>query len=223
LSASDIGEGSRCNNTDTRRPYYQVRTTSTWYGKFIYGVNSATNYNWNPVTVQTTLDGIWRSGRFIQNDPCAHYKTDNTYQDFWHQGTDPSDGVAACTDAGTAWRIPSQDEWGSLYKGGAITGSPAMATANTWSWYGGTSANNTSNRGFEIKPNNVATTLFLPAVGYRNTSDGFLYYQGSNGFYWSANVSGTTAYNLHFNSGTVYPANNLNRAYGFALRCIKNS
>jgi uncharacterized protein (TIGR02145 family) len=219
MSTSEIGEGSRCSNTDTRRPYWQVKPTSTtWYGKFIYGSS-----NWNPLTAQATLDGIWRSGRFVQNDPCAHYKTDNTYQDFWHTGADPSTGAAACTDAGTAWRIPTQDEWGSLYKGGAISGSSGTATANTWSWYGGTSANNTSNRGFEIKPNNVATTLFLPASGYRSSGNGFLYNQGSNGYYWSTSVSGTNAYNLSFSSGNVNPANSYTRAYGFALRCIKNS
>jgi hypothetical protein len=218
MSTSEIGEGSRCSNTDTGRPYRQIRPASNWYGKFIFGSS-----NWNPVTTQSTLDMIWRSERFVQNDPCAHYKIDNIYQDFWHTGTDPSYDAAACTDAGTAWRIPSQDEWGSLYKGGSISGSPGTATANTWSWYGGTSASNTGNRGFEIKPNNEAVTLFLPAGGYRDSGDGRLYGQGFSGLYWITGVSGTTAYSLGFNSGTVNPAYSSNRANGFALRCIKNS
>ncbi|GHT14874.1 hypothetical protein FACS189426_21850 [Bacteroidia bacterium] len=63
---------------------------------------------------------------------------------------------------------------------------------------------------------------FLPAGGNRNNGNGLLYNQGSNGNYWSVSISGTNAYNLNFNSGSVNPANSNNRANGFALRCIKN-
>ncbi len=219
IATTDIGNGNRCSVSDTYRPYQQVRKTSTtWFGKFIYG-----NAAWTPIA-QATSDMLWRTGRFVQNDPCAHYKDDGSYQEFWHEGTDQqNNGYAACSDAGTAWRTPAQDEWGNLYKGGTISGSPSTATANTWSWYGGTSTPINSSRGYEVKPDGATTTLFLPASGYRSNGNGLLYYQGAYGYYWSVSIISTNAYNLNFNSGNVNPANSNNRANGFALRCIKNS
>ncbi|GHT14865.1 hypothetical protein FACS189426_21820 [Bacteroidia bacterium] len=224
IAVADIGNGLLCSVGGTAYPYYQVRSTSTtWYGKFIYG-----SADWTPVP-QPTSDQLWRSGRFVQNDPCAHYradvtKTDGTtaYQEFWHNGTNTLPDSPACVDVGTAWRTPTQDEWGELYKGGTHSGTSATATANTWTWYTAP-APNTSNRGFEIKPDGITTTMFLPAGGYRYYGNGLLYYQGSYGYYWSVSISGTNAYYLYFSSGSVSPALSSYRAYGFALRCIKNS
>jgi hypothetical protein len=226
MPASDIGSGSRCSSSDTNRPWYQVKKTSTWYGKFITA-GEAQNYNWTPVA-QSTADQLWRTSRFVPNDPCTHYKADGTYQEFWHEGTDQtSTGIAACTDAGTGWRAPLQEEWGVIYKGGASSGSPAIATANTWRWYnteGNATSGLTKTRGYEIQPDNVTTTLFLPAGGSRGIGSGQLYYQGVGGFYWSTSIIGiSSAYRLTFDSSNVNPANSNYRASGFALRCVKNS
>ena len=65
-----------------------------------------------------------------------------------------------------------------------------------------------------------AATLFLPAAGNRNNNSSALNNAGTNGNYWSSSVNGTNAYNLNFNSGTVNPGNNNNRANGFSLRCV---
>jgi hypothetical protein len=231
ITISDISNSFRCSTTesDIQRPYQQIKKGTAWYGNFIYG-NSA----WTPVA-QTTSDVLWRSGRFVQNDPCAHYKVDGTYQEFWHEGTDtqnrpdmnnpagPGNEIyEACTDAGTAWHTPAQDEWGSLYKGGTISGSPATATANTWTLYGGTGMPVNTSRGYEIKPDGSTTTLFLPASGYRHNGNGLLYYQGSIGYYWSISIINTSAYSLYIGNGDVNPAGSNYRASGFALRCIKN-
>jgi uncharacterized protein (TIGR02145 family) len=223
LTADSIVSGSRCQTTsdnDAPRPYYQIKKATKWYGKFIKGVGTATNYNWNPVS--SVADALWRTSRFVQNDPCAHYKSTDGgsyYQEFWHEGTNnTSAGIEACTDAGTAWRIPTQSEWGELYRGGTIFGAPADAEANTWFW------NKTAAKphGFELRPDAVTTTLFLPACGYRNNANGSLYYQGSSANYWSSTVAGTNAYNLSFNNGSVNPTYSYYRSRGFAIRCIKN-
>ncbi len=48
-------------------------------------------------------------------------------------------------------------------------------------------------------------------------------YANGYGNYWSSTYNGTTnAYNLNFNSGTVWPQNNNNKYNGFAVRCVKN-
>ncbi|NDW10856.1 hypothetical protein D0T56_14490 [Dysgonomonas sp. 520] len=220
MTSAEIASGSRCSSNDASRPLDQVKNSSAWYGKFIYNVPSP--FNWSPKD-QASADQLWRTSRFVQNDPCAHYKEDGTYQEFWHTGTDgQNNGNAACTDAGTAWRLPSQDEWGSIYKSGTISGSPETATANTWSWYGGTATPITGIRGYEIKPDGTTATLFLPTSGLRNHSDGLLYTQGTDGFYWSSSISSTSAYYLYFDNSNIIPANSHDRANGFAVRCVKN-
>jgi hypothetical protein len=198
--------------TTLRYPWRQVdRNDATHYGKFIL-ITATQNYNWAYNLLASEIDQLWRTGRFAPNDPCAKIKDDGWNYETYYPVTG---GVSGAT---TAWRTPSQDEWGNIYKGGAISGLPSTATANSWTW------NSANGRGFEIRPDGVTTTLFLPASGYRNSrGDGALYYQGSNGYYWSISIVSTNAYGLNFYSSNVNPANSSNRASGFALRCIKNN
>ncbi|NDV47358.1 hypothetical protein D0T49_09905 [Paludibacter sp. 221] len=115
----------------------------------------------------------------------------------------------------TGWRVPAQGEWSDIFRGGSAPGAKSTAVANTWEWYstGGTT-------GYEIKPDGETTTLFLPAAGHRERSNGELYSVGANGNYWSGSLSSTYSLNLYFNGSTVYPARIDYRGYGFSVRCI---
>ena len=64
-------------------------------------------------------------------------------------------------------------------------------------------------------------TIFFPASGFRNNSDGSLNGVGSSGCYWSA-VPGSTfsGCNLSFHWGYVYPQYYNDRSYGFAARPV---
>ena len=63
--------------------------------------------------------------------------------------------------------------------------------------------------------------LLHTAGGNRNRENGGVNNVGSNGNYWSAaSNSATNSYNLNFNSGTVNPQNNNNRANGFSVRPV---
>jgi uncharacterized protein (TIGR02145 family) len=217
-----VMSGNACPGiSDPNRPVNQVHIDSVaWYGKFIIG-----STNWNPATEQATLDRLWQTYRFIPNDPCAHYKTDGSYQPFWY--TDTS-GNTACTAAGTNWRLPTQEEWAAIYRGTTVAGRSDAATANTWSWrgsysYSGGKANVTRSGGYEIKPDGKTSTLFLPANGYRYGGTGVTNYQGTLGYYWSSSVTDVSAYHLNFNNATIRPGNAYDRAYGMAIRCIKNT
>ena len=66
-----------------------------------------------------------------------------------------------------------------------------------------------------------ASPLKLVPAGYRNDGDGALGNAGSVGYYWSSTVNGSESRNLRFFSGytNMY---NINRAYGFSVRCIKD-
>ena len=67
-------------------------------------------------------------------------------------------------------------------------------------------------------------TIWYPASGSRNGSDGSLVGVGYNGYYWSASPNGGYAYDLYFdNNGGVYPSNFYNRADGLSVRCLQES
>jgi uncharacterized protein (TIGR02145 family) len=221
MTASDIGTGNRCSPTGgVRNPESQVKPTSAWYGKFIYGMDGTYSYHWAPVSPTV----LWATYAVAHNDPCAHYRTDGTYREFWYTGTDgagTSNGSAACVGTGTAWHIPSQGEWGSIYREGNVSGAFSSATANTWVGYNGTSTN--YSRGFEVKPDNETTTLFLPATGFRSRNDGLLYNPSVNGYYWTSSLINTNAYYIEINAVAIYLDQNMSYSMGMALRCIKNS
>ncbi|NDV46381.1 hypothetical protein D0T49_04920 [Paludibacter sp. 221] len=113
------------------------------------------------------------------------------------------------------WRVPAQGEWSDIFRGGSAPGASGTAVANTWSWYstGGTN-------GYEIKPDGETTTLFLPAAGYRERSNGELYSVGSGGRYWSGSLSSVYSLYLLFDGSNVYPAYITYRSLGLSVRCI---
>jgi uncharacterized protein (TIGR02145 family) len=74
--------------------------------------------------------------------------------------------------------------------------------------------------GWKFKKNTSDTEgTFYPASGYRNGTSGALSSVGSRGYFWSfAPYSQTSARNLDFYSGNVYPLYDGYRANGFAVR-----
>ncbi len=63
-------------------------------------------------------------------------------------------------------------------------------------------------------------TLYLPAVGYKD-SDGTLYDAGSDGLYWSSTESSSSnAYYLYFHSNYVYPRYNRRKTCQFSVLAI---
>lgn len=68
-------------------------------------------------------------------------------------------------------------------------------------------------------------SLFLPAAGLRGNNSGELAYTSSYGYYWSSSPAyggNSTAGNLYFHSGNVYPLSTNYRAYGFSVRCVRD-
>ena len=105
------------------------------------------------------------------------------------------------------WRVPTQAEWGSIFRGGATNGAPGAATANTWTWTG---------NGYK-----VGGALFLPAGGSRSVSSG-VNSVGILGGYWSSTANSSNgSYTLvitgsSVNFGSYYP-----RVNGFSVRCVQ--
>ena len=63
-------------------------------------------------------------------------------------------------------------------------------------------------------------SIFFPASGLYNGAS--LTNRGSSGYYWSSSyISATKAYDLHFDSSVVSPADNSGRRYGFTARAVQ--
>ncbi len=92
------------------------------------------------------------------------------------------------------FRLPTQVEWSALVSLASITNS--------------VTAYNSS--------------LKLPLAGYRSGGSAALGSQGSYGFYWSSSPNGTDSYYLGFTASGVGPAGDVNRAFGFSVRCVKD-
>ena len=65
-----------------------------------------------------------------------------------------------------------------------------------------------------------ASLLKLTAAGNRNPITAAFNSVGTNGYYWSSTVNGSNARNLSLYNNTAYMNDNA-RAFGFAVRCIK--
>lgn len=112
------------------------------------------------------------------------------------------------------WRDDNNNNrWATANQGPCPTGYhvPTSAEWDTADTYG-------------VWNNNTDTfnsALKLPAAGHCERINGLLYNQGTNGYYWSSTVGGTTARALHFYS-TAAGTYNSTRANAFTVRCLKN-
>ena len=109
---------------------------------------------------------------------------------------------AATANWGSAWRMPTKEEFEELIDNCTVT------------WITQNGVNGTLFTG----PND--NSIFLPAAGRRSDSE--LYSAGSYGLYWSSSLyTGSTyhAWRLYFNSG-IYFVNNYRRYCGFTVRPV---
>jgi len=67
----------------------------------------------------------------------------------------------------------------------------------------------------------IASSLKMPATGYRFRTNGSIVDAGSVGHYWTSTVSGTNSRRLQFDSGTS-TIDSPYRAHGYSVRCIKD-
>jgi uncharacterized protein (TIGR02145 family) len=162
-------------------------------------------------------------GKFVKGNASPFDWRSPQIATLWHNGTaTPKTVNDPCPEG---WRVPTQAEWGSIIVGG--TTSVSISTSWTHLTGNGQSQNSvrwnsTSNtRGIEISTDGGTTvSLFLPAAGYRSSSSASLGNAGTSGYYWSTTVPGTNAYDVLFNSSSVYPGSSYNRTSGLSVRCL---
>jgi uncharacterized protein (TIGR02145 family) len=114
----------------------------------------------------------------------------------WDSANDPSPA---------GWRVPALAEIQTLFDTAMVS--------NEW-----TACNGVCGCLFTDKT--TGKSLFLPAAGYRYSSDGTLVGAGTYGFCWISTQSGSDlAYHLYFSSGLADWYYHY-RMWGFSVRCV---
>ena len=183
--------------------------TGTWVDLFSWVGNSATNDTYGLITFTSSSQANHGnvSGESLKTD--------------W--------GTAAASSIGTGWRTLSSAEWTYLFNTRTVNNGTGSGKSYTL----GQNVNNVLGvvlypddyTGAEYSGSDWATfesagCVFLPAAGIRigTKVNGV----GSNGHYWSSTANGTDfAYGVYFDSGSVTPANDNNRVFGFSVRLVR--
>ena len=107
------------------------------------------------------------------------------------------------------FHMPASNAFTGFTKNGQNNGPMNVSGAWDYGW------------NFNNKISSPDATVYFPALGYRNISDGSLYFVGYDGYYWSA-VPYSTSYGCHlyFGSGSVYPQFDNRRPNGFSVRPV---
>jgi uncharacterized protein (TIGR02145 family) len=153
------------------------------------------HYQWNRSTGwydnAGTLIGVLKGG-----GTTATWNTSVPSGTTWESANDPSPA---------GWRVPTYDELSSLLK-----------TANVSKKW--TACNGVN--GYLFTDKTTGKSLFLPAAGYRDYTDGTLYNARTYGYCWSNTSSSNYARNLTFYSSLAYMGNSDNRL-GMSVRCVR--
>ena len=117
------------------------------------------------------------------------------------------EAVEAVKQLGNGWRLPTRDEFVQLDKLGSTWDDERKGR-----WFGGN--HHTDHEG----------SLFFPASGFRNITSGDLWGVGTYGYAWSYSPTSGSTYAgcLVFYSSYVDPLGNYYRAYGLAVRCVRD-
>ena len=166
-------------------------TTETGYGDY-FAWGETTGYNEG----KTNFASDWSNYYFGTQSSFTKY-TGSDYTVLQKEDD------AAYAALGGKFRMPTKAEIDAL-----------LALSKKWV----TNYNGSGINGYTFTGN--GNTLFLPAAGYRSSTN--FYYTGSIGYYWSSSLNTVNpiyAWDLYFNSGDAYAFGN-DRFNGFSVRAV---
>lgn len=143
-------------------------------------------------------DGLAGTNAFVVGSGSASWWATNAGSDKW--GADSAASVTSaagadpCKAMGQGWRLPNSAEWVALVGAEGIN-NPATA---------------------------YASSLKLPAGGYRSNTSGALTFVGQRGYFWSSETANTGGKYLYVGSSIVTPASGGPRGQGESVRCMKD-
>jgi uncharacterized protein (TIGR02145 family) len=163
--------------------------------------NITDNIQWSKLTT-----GAWS---FYNNDAANNTKYGKLYN--WYAVSPTTNGNKNICPTG--WHVPTDAEWTILtdYLGGVSVAGGKMKEVGNTNWIGGNiGATNTS--------------LFTGLPGGSRSSNGYYYYIGEKGYWWSSaeyNSYYAWFHNLSYFDWAAY-SNSSNKSYGLSIRCIRD-
>ena len=150
------------------------------YGDYFAWGETETYYSsQNPLTWKTDKDAGYAWASYF--DTSDNGSSFNKYNTSGGKTVLESSDDAATANWGSAWRMPTKDEWDELlnaYPSNATSGNKRRA------WLANYNSTSVAGLAFYDASGNIG--FFLPAAGYRYDTN--LYSQGSYGFYWSSSL-----------------------------------
>ncbi len=177
-------------------------------------VTAKSTITW-PSTVKSTSSTGTIS--YATAHPTTFITYNNSNYDWYYTGSSSTDNTRWTTSSSTksiydpcpsGWRVPDGGDDGVWSK--------ALGSS---SYFTNPSLYSSINEGMNFSGKfGSASTIWYPASGCRNS----LFDVGYYGYCWSASPCSNYAYCLYFGSnGLVYPSYSSFRAYGFAVRCVR--
>ena len=156
----------------------------------------------------------------------AHPTTFITYNDsnddWYYTGSESTDNTRWTTSEITksiydpcpsGWRVPDGGNYGVWSK-----------SLGSSSYFDDPSLYDSPNIGFNFSGKfGSASTIWYPVSGYYNLSGYLSEVEYYGGYYWSASPNQNKAYCGSFYGGHVYPSKYSYRAYGYSVRCVRES
>ncbi|VDR34695.1 Uncharacterised protein [Alistipes sp. cv1] len=214
-------------------------------GKILFSPDGTTNYTWANIPYASETSGKFGTHGTDEDDFAGYDGGSNTNgPGYATSGTNANKGDICryISDRGWVegkWRLPTSAEQQALINEatsvsnnggfGNVTGTPNIGNNahGFWQvpsgrWLGaGAAADAARNTGKAAELVPGSSSVYFPAGGYRLDSNGYTNSAGGNGYSWSASSSYTSnAYFLYVSSGNAY-WNDLNRNFGFTVRCIR--
>lgn len=182
-------------------------TGKTWMDRNLGASRVATNSN----DTQAYGD-LFQWGRMADGHQCRNSSTTNVLS----TSNQPNNSSFIISTPGFDWRSPQN---ANLWQGVNGENNPcpsgyrlpteAEFNAERLSW----SSNNSSGA--------FSSPLKLTRAGYRTLSNGAINDMGTNGYYWTSTVSGSSSIRLNINSSSSSLSTSY-RADGLSVRCIKD-
>src|SRR5574344_2401560 len=220
----DYGAGTTISSTTWAPVNCGYDATNYKYGKLYqwgrkygqgYDSNDATypsgdNIVAGPVALSVGEDAA-NADKFFTNTASATYYDWLSPQNgtLWNSGTETVPVRTENDPCPTGWRIPTQTELYALIGNADGKGNWTTKDGQNGRWFDGTTGTTQT------------SGVFLPAAG-------FWYYVGGGynrltyGTYWSSTSVSQNAYFLSFFDSETKMKNDFARAYGLAVRCVKN-
>ena len=211
------GQGTKIGETVWAPVNCGYHATDFKYGKLYqwgrkYGQGYSTSYDASvpeivegPISAINGQKDIYSNTFFTAGSPFDW--TSPQKDDLWNSGTEDNPVKTEYDPCPEGWRVPTYAELDELNN-------------NYSSWT--TDDNGRSGIWFS-GPNSYTASVpqvFFPAAGFRYNYDGYAYYRGSRGYYWSSRPFSNYAFSLYFFSSSV-SMYDYYRAGGYSVRCVQ--